>query len=90
MTVLKFPEKKTVPKVTPRVELGPGGSVAGATDAEVIRRAVEANPLRRMVTRRCACGHSWRQPAFTGLCPACGSDRVQNLGQIIVMAQRLK
>jgi len=40
-----------------------------------IAAAVKANPMRMMHSLRCnRCGHEWRQPSQTGLCPQCYSD----------------
>jgi hypothetical protein len=81
------------PAWTPLLELGPGGSLAGATSEEVQQRALEANPMRLLVTRACTwCEHEWTQPSRTGACPKChASDAaVVNLGERPCMAQRLK
>jgi len=86
--ILNF-ERQEKPVI--HIELGPGGSVAGATDEEVQRRAVETNPSRRMVVRECRrCHHTWRQPAFTGACPRCHAEDTRNLTVTLCMAQRLK
>jgi hypothetical protein len=74
----------------PLVELGPGGSVQGAENAEIQRRALEANPMRRVARWACrTCDHTWSAPN-AGACPSCHKSQPELLDEHINMAQRLK
>jgi hypothetical protein len=80
------------PEVVQALELGPGGSLAGATTEEVQAAALAANPMRRVLELGCTiCDHQWIAPAL-GACPRChaGQEFVVNHGEHINMAQRLK
>lgn len=67
-----------------------GGSLEGATEQEVQLAAVKQNPMRLLVRKRCTvCEHRWQQPAATGKCPNCHSDRVEVLHALPMMAQRV-
>lgn len=79
------------PEVLAALETGPGGSLQGATSEEVQAAALEANPMRLLVTRVCgACGRQWQQPSREGRCPVCHADAVTNVEERVSMAQRLK
>jgi hypothetical protein len=79
------------PAPTPLLELGPGGSLAGATQPEVVAAALATNPMRRVIEKRCqGCGHEWITPSMEGRCPKCHDSRHEVLDERPCMAQRLK
>lgn len=72
------------------LELGPGGSLAGATEPEIQAAALEANPMRRVASWECNwCNRRWTAPAASA-CPGCHSEAIELLEEHINMAQRLK
>lgn len=75
----------------PLVELGPGGSLAGATEPEMQAAALRANPMRRVATWGCqVCDCVWKAPTG-GACPKCfAPGPPELLHEHINMAQRLK
>lgn len=78
------------PVVAQALELGPGGSLAGATLPEQQAAALEANPMRRILDLECpGCWHKWIAPA-AGACPSCGHEAPVCTGERVSMAQRLK
>jgi hypothetical protein len=84
------PQWLAPPAAQPALEIGPGGSLAGATELEVQQRALEANPMRRILDLECpSCWQKWIAPA-QGACPSCGATDVVCTGERISMAQRLK
>lgn len=80
----------TVGLATQVLELGTGGSLAGATEPEIQARALEANPMRRVATWSCLdCKHIWTAPAASA-CPRCHVAGPELQDEHINMAQRLK
>lgn len=74
------------------LELGPGGSLAGATEPEMQAAALKANPMRRVKQLGCSvCEHLWLAPAL-GACPKCHAsvEQIRQYDEHINMAQRLK
>lgn len=77
-------------EVRQALELGPGGSLAGASEPEIQAAALAANPMRRLLDIECVgCGHAWVAPA-AARCPKCGNGNLQILDERVSMAQRLK
>jgi hypothetical protein len=80
----------TADMATKVLELGPGGSLAGTDDAEIQRKALEANPMRRVARWACrTCDFEWLAPS-AGACPSCHKSQPELLDEHINMAQRLK
>ena len=62
----------------------PGQPVSEPFQVQCADGSMSANPMRRLVYRRCTdaeCGHEYTQAAKTGLCPRCHKDTVINTGQ---------
>lgn len=78
-----------VPVLTQPLRERLSGSVQGADDAEVQRRALELNPMRLLVKQRCVeCQHAWQAPA-AGACPKCGGTETVVVGAQPCMALRV-